>query len=62
MTKEKTARLIPNAIQVCTDTEKVPSRLLLPHDPDSRKQRDTPTLFTRFSIFSPRSALGTAPT
>lgn len=23
MTKEKTARLIPNAIQVCTDTEKV---------------------------------------
>lgn len=24
MTKEKTARLIPNAIQVCTDTEKVP--------------------------------------
>lgn len=29
MTKEKTARLIPNAIQVCTDTEKVMSRLLL---------------------------------
>lgn len=25
MTKEKTARLIPNAIQVCTDTEKVHS-------------------------------------
>lgn len=23
MTKEKTARLIPNAIQVCTDSEKV---------------------------------------
>jgi len=23
MTKEKTARLIPNAIQVCTDAEKV---------------------------------------
>lgn len=30
MTKEKTARLIPNAIQVCTDTEKVPSRLFAP--------------------------------
>lgn len=28
MTKEKTARLIPNAIQVCTDTEKVkPGRM-----------------------------------
>lgn len=28
MTKEKTARLIPNAIQVCTDTEKVkPARM-----------------------------------
>lgn len=26
MTKEKTARLIPNAIQVCTDTEKVRDR------------------------------------
>lgn len=26
MTKEKTARLIPNAIQVCTDTEKVKNR------------------------------------
>lgn len=28
MTKEKTARLIPNAIQVCTDTEKVCPRPL----------------------------------
>lgn len=28
MTKEKTARLIPNAIQVCTDTEKVHPALL----------------------------------
>lgn len=25
MTKEKTARLIPNAIQLCTDNEKVSS-------------------------------------
>lgn len=25
MTKEKTARLIPNAIQLCTDSEKVPT-------------------------------------
>lgn len=30
MTKEKTARLIPNAIQVCTDTEKVHPALLGP--------------------------------
>ena len=26
MTKEKTARLIPNAIQLCTDNEKVKGR------------------------------------
>ena len=30
MTKEKTARLIPNAIQLCTDNEKVRDRLKTP--------------------------------
>lgn len=33
MTKEKTARLIPNAIQVCTDSEKVSEATLGPSTP-----------------------------
>lgn len=33
MTKEKTARLIPNAIQVCTDSEKVSEANLGPSTP-----------------------------
>lgn len=35
MTKEKTARLIPNAIQVSTDTEKVTLDRLVPQSKPS---------------------------